>query len=31
MEKMNKDALRIALIEKKLIDETGTVNAIIVN
>lgn len=31
MEKMNKDALQIALIKKKLIDETGTVNAITVN
>lgn len=31
MEKMNKDELRTALIEGKLIDETGTVNAITVN
>ena len=31
MKKMNKDDLRTALIEKKLIDETGTVNAITVN
>ena len=28
---MNKDELRTALIEEKLIDETGTVNAIVVN
>ena len=31
MEKMKKDELRTALIEEKLIDETGTVNAITVN
>ena len=31
MEKMNKGELRTALIEEKLIDETGAVNAITVN
>ena len=31
MEKMNKDELRTPLIEEKLIDETGTVNATTVN
>ena len=31
MKKMNKDDLCTALIEEKLIDETGTVNAITVN
>ncbi len=31
MEKMNKDELCTALIEEKLIDETGTVNTTTVN